>query len=43
MASAILAHEEFQLVIKQLAVSDPIHHFLFLEELQPPSPPPAEA
>jgi hypothetical protein len=39
----MLPHEEFQLVIKQLAVPDSIHHFSFLEELQPPSPPPAEA
>jgi hypothetical protein len=43
MAGAMLAHEEFQLVIKQLVSSDLIHHFPFLEELQPPSPPPAEA
>jgi hypothetical protein len=30
MAGAMLAYEEFQLVIKQLAVPDLIHHFSFL-------------
>jgi hypothetical protein len=30
MASAMLAYEEFQLVIKQLVVPDPIHHFSIL-------------
>ncbi len=38
MAGAMLAHEEFQLIIKQLAIPEPIYHCSFLEELQPPLP-----
>ncbi len=35
--------EQLQLLIQDLAVSLPIHHFPRLEELQPAPPPPAEA
>jgi hypothetical protein len=38
----MLIHEEVQLVLKDLSVPGPVHHFTRLEELQASPPPPAE-
>jgi hypothetical protein len=42
MACTVLAHEDFKLIIKQLALPDLIHHFSCLDKLQNPYLFPAE-
>ncbi len=39
---SMLIHEEVQLVLKDLSVPGPVHHFTRLEELQTSPPRPAE-